>query len=251
MADVNLPEVVSREQWLVARKELLAAEKEATRAKDALNTRRRELPMVKVDKDYRFDGPDGEVGLGDLFAGRRQLILQHFMFAPTWDEGCPSCTAGVDELSDGLLRNLRARETAYAVVARAPLPKIEKYRAKRGWSIPIYSSFGSDFNYDFHVTLDESVAPIMFNFRGPEELRAAGFDWLLKREDQPMEQPGMSCFLRVGDGVYHTYSTFGRGTEQGGGAYGLLDMTALGRQEAWEEPKGRAPADRGPIPDFR
>ena len=137
-----------------------------------------------------------------------------------------------------------------AVIARAPLDKLDRWRAQRGWTIPMYSSYGSDFNYDFHVTLDASVAPIQFNYRGPDELRAAGFDWILNRADQPMEQPGMSCFLRVGDEVFHTYSTFGRGTEQVGGAYGILDMTALGRQETWEEPKGRTDAARAPVPDF-
>lgn len=249
MSDDNRPETVTRDEWLVARKELLTSEKEAVRAKDALNIRRRRLPMVRIDKEYRFDGPDGPVGLRDLFGGERQLIVQHFMFHPDWDSGCGSCTAAVDELSDGLLRHLHARGTTYAVVARAPIAKLEQYRAERGWTIPLYSSSGSDFNYDFHVTLDASVAPILFNYRGPAELRAAGLEWILTG-DQPMEQPGMSCFLRDGDDIFHTYSTFGRGTEQTGGAYGFLDMTALGRQEQWEEPKGRADTSRGPIPDF-
>ncbi|GAA0585940.1 DUF899 domain-containing protein [Paractinoplanes ferrugineus] len=250
MTQADLPEIVSRDEWLVARKELLASEKEAVRAKDALNTRRRELPMVKVEKDYRFAGPGGPVGLLDLFDGQRQLVVQHFMFDPGWEDGCGSCTAAVDEISDGLLRHLRARGTVYAIIARAPLAKLEKYRAKRGWTIPMYSSSGSDFNYDFHVTLDESVNPVEFNFRGPDELRKAGLGWTLDTANQPMEQPGMSCFLRVGDDVFHTYSTFARGTEQVGGAYGILDMTALGRQEAWELPEGRADTSRGPIPDF-
>jgi predicted dithiol-disulfide oxidoreductase (DUF899 family) len=247
--DVSLPKVVSKDEWLRARRELLAREKAATREKDALNTARRELPMVRVEKAYTFDGPDGAIELGELFDGERQLIVQHFMFDPSWEDGCPSCTAAVDELSDGLLRHLRARSTAFAVVARAPIATIEKYRAKRGWSIPIYSSYGSDFNYDFHVTLDESVAPVMFNYRGPDELRA-GFEWVLKTEDQPMEQPGLSCFLREGADIFHTYSTFARGTEQTGGAYGFLDMTALGRQEAWEEPRDRVDTARAPIPSF-
>jgi predicted dithiol-disulfide oxidoreductase (DUF899 family) len=250
MSDDNRPDIVSRDQWLAARKQLLTSEKEAVRAKDALNTRRRLLPMVKIEKEYRFDGPDGPVGLLDLFDGERQLVVQHFMFAPDREDGCGSCTAAVDELSDGLLRHLRARGTVYAVVARAPLAKLDKYRAKRGWTTPLYSSFGSDFNYDFHVTLDASVAPILFNYRGPGELREAGLDWILDTGAQPMEQPGMSCFLRDGDDVFHTYSTFARGTEQVGGAYGILDMTALGRQESWEQPPGRADTSRGPVPDF-
>ena len=250
MSDSNLPDVVSREEWLAARKELLIREKEAVRAKDALNTRRRLLPMVRIEKEYRFEGPEGQIGLLDLFGGDRQLVVQHFMFHPDWEDGCGSCTAAVDELSDGLLRHLQARSTVYAVVARAPFAKLEKYRAKRGWQIPLYSSFGSDFNYDFHVTLDASVAPIQFNYRGPDELSDAGMDWMLNTEDQPMDQPGMSCFIRQGDAVFHTYSTFGRGTEQVGGAYGILDMTALGRQEDWEEPRGRSQIPSAAIPDF-
>jgi predicted dithiol-disulfide oxidoreductase (DUF899 family) len=247
MTAENLPEIVSPEEWLKARKDLLTSEKEAVRAKDALNTRRRMLPMVRVEKEYRFEGPQGTVGLRDLFDGERQLVVQHFMFDPAWEDGCGSCTAAVDELSDGLLRHLRARSTVYAVVARAPLAKLDAYRAKRGWTIPFYSSFGSDFNYDFHVSFDDRVAPMMFNYRGPEELRAAGQEWLLS---EPMEQPGMSCFLRDGDEVFHTYSTFARGTEQAGDSYGILDMTALGRQEEWEEPKGRVDTSRGAVPDF-
>ena len=247
---MSLPHAVSRDEWLSARKALLAREKEALRAKDALNTERRNLPMVKIDKEYAFEGPEGRATLADLFAGRRQLVLQHFMFDPSWEDGCSSCTAAVDELSEGLLRHLRARETNYVIVARAPIATIEKYRAKRGWSIPIYSSYGSEFNYDFHVTLDASVAPIQFNYRGPDELRDAGMEWILNTDDQPMEQPGMSCFLRDGEEIFHTYSTFARGTEQVGGAYGVLDMTALGRQEAWEEPKDRVDTSRGPVPDF-
>jgi predicted dithiol-disulfide oxidoreductase (DUF899 family) len=249
MCENNLPKVVSRDEWLVARRELLGGEKEATRAKDALNTRRRLLPMVKIEKDYRFDGPEGQVGLLDLFADNRQLVIQHFMFDPSWDDGCASCTASVDEISDGLLRHLRVRTTAFAVIARAPLSKIEKYRAKRGWSIPIYSAYSSDFNYDFHVTLDASVAPIQFNYRGPDELIEAGQGWILNSDDQPMEQPGLSCFLRQGDDIFHTYSTFGRGTEVGD-AYSILDLTALGRQEAWEQPEGRADTSLGAGPYF-
>lgn len=250
MTTTNLPEIVSRDEWTAARKELLASEKEALRAKDALNTRRRRLPMVRVEKKYVFDGPDGARTLSDLFDGRRQLIVQHFMFAPDWEEGCSGCTAAVDELNDGMLRHLAARETSYAIIGRAPIATLEGFRAKRGWTVPLYSSFGSDFNYDFHVTFDESVAPIEFNYRNPDELREAGLEWLLDTTNQPMEQPGVSCFLRVGDEVFHTYSTFARGTEQSGGAYGFLDMTALGRQEDWEEPKGRADVSRGAMPNF-
>jgi predicted dithiol-disulfide oxidoreductase (DUF899 family) len=247
---MSLPDVVSREEWLLARKELLTKEKDLTRRKDALNAARRELPMVKIEKDYRFDGLRGGVGLLDLFHGCRQLAVQHFMFDPRWDEGCPSCTADVDELAAGTLAHLRARETAFAVVSRAPLAKLEAYKKKRGWNVDWYSSFGGDFNYDFHVTLDANVAPVLHNYRSSEELVARGMERLTLTDNHPIEQPGFSFFLREGDDVFHTYSTFGRGTEALGGAYGILDLTALGRQEDWEEPKGRVTKPAPASPDF-
>jgi len=246
---MSLPDIVSREQWLAARKQLLAEEKEMTRAHDRLAAKRRMLPMVLIDKEYVFQGPDGPVTLLDMFEERRQLILRHFMFGPDWEKGCPGCTAGADEMSDGLLRHLNVRETSFAAVARAPIEKLEAYKAERGWTFPFYSSYGSDFNYDFHVTLDESVAPMEYNYRTKDEHEAAGTPGYVSGT-QPIEQPGMSCFLRDGDEVFHTYSTFARGTEQVGGAYGILDMTALGRQEEWEEPKGRSDTARGAVPDF-
>src|SRR3954453_13413079 len=137
---MSLPDVVSREEWLVARKELLVREKAATRARDALNADRRRLPMVLVDKDYRFEGPDGPCGLADLFEGRRQLIVGHFMFDPSWDDGCPSCTAGAVEMAPGLLEHLHKRDTTLAYVSRAPLEKIQHYKARKGWTFPWYSS---------------------------------------------------------------------------------------------------------------
>src|ERR1700712_2786645 len=151
---MSLPEIVDRETWLAARTALLDEEKAATRARDALNVRRRELPMVEVTKDYTFEGPDGPASLLDLFEGRSQLVVTHFMFDPSWDAGCSSCTAGADEVSDGFLRHMHARDTTVAYVARAPLAKLEAYKAQRGWTFPWYSSFGSDFNYDYGVTLD-------------------------------------------------------------------------------------------------
>jgi predicted dithiol-disulfide oxidoreductase (DUF899 family) len=229
---MSLPEVVSREEWLVARKELLVSEKEATRARDALNTERRRLPMVEIDKDYVFEGPDGEASLLDLFEGRRQLIVDHFMFDPDWEDGCPSCSGRVDQY--GNLAHLHARDTTMAVVSRAPLAKIAAFKARKAWTFPWYSSHGSDFNYDFHVTLDEAVAPVEYNYRNRAELEAAGFS------DPHGEVHGTSAFLRDGDRVFHTYSTYGRGTEQVGGTHYYLDMTALGRQEDWEEPAGRS-----------
>ncbi len=236
---MSLPQVVSRDEWLVARKELLAKEKRFTRERDALNAERRGLPMVEIVEDYVFTGADGEARLVDLFEGRMQLILGHFMFDPSWHDGCPSCSAGADEISDGLLRHLHARDTTLVQVSRAPIEKIEDYKARKGWTFPWYSSHGSDFNYDFHVTLDEAVAPVEYNYR------PLSVDW-----EQPFEMPGTSYFLRDGDRVFHTYSTFARGAEMTGGSYYFLDLTALGRQEEWEEPKGRAASAHAASPDF-
>jgi predicted dithiol-disulfide oxidoreductase (DUF899 family) len=245
---MSLPKVVSHAEWRAARKELLAEEKAMTRARDKLNVKRRELPMVKVEKDYRFEGPKGTVGLIDLFEGRQQLIVQHFMFDPSWEDGCPSCSAAADENAEGMRTHLHTRDTTFAAVSRAPLEKIEKYKAKKGWTFPWYSSYGSDFNYDFHVTIDPSVAPVEYNFRDSDELEERGQGWML--EEGSSEQPGFSVFLRVGDDVYHTYSLYARGAEWLGGSYAFLDLTPLGRQEDWEEPKGRAESVRAAVPDF-
>jgi predicted dithiol-disulfide oxidoreductase (DUF899 family) len=246
---MNLPQVVSREEWLAARKELLTKEKELTQQRDELNTERRRLPMVRIEKEYVFEGPDGKASLLGLFEGRRQLIVGHFMFSPEWDEGCPSCSAGADEISNGLLEHLHVRDTTFVYVSRAPLAKIEAYKASKGWTFPWYSSYDSDFNYDFHVTLDESVTPVEYNYRTKAEHEQAGSD-VYAEVDQPIERPGRSCFLREGDSVFHTYSVYARGLETVGGTYYFLDETALGRQEDWEKPKGRANEARGAIPDF-
>jgi predicted dithiol-disulfide oxidoreductase (DUF899 family) len=246
---MSLPEIATREEWLAARKELLAREKELTRRRDELSAARRRLPMVEVEKHYMFEGPDGEARLPDLFEGRRQLIIGHFMFHPDWEDGCPSCSAGVDEVSRGLIEHLNVRDTSLAYVSRAPIEKLERYKATKGWTIPWYSSYGSDFNYDFGVTLDESVAPVEYNYRSEAEHRRAGTGYYFEG-DKPIELPGMSCFLRVDDRVFHTYSTYGRGAEMLGGSYYFLDLTALGRQEDWEEPKGRGDSARAAIPDF-
>ena len=235
---MSLPEVVSRDVWLAARRDLLVREKELTRKRDALNAERRMLPMVRVEKDYRFTGPAGsEARLVDLFEGRRQLIVGHFMFDPSWEDGCPSCSAGADEVSDGLLEHLAARDTTLAFVSRAPIEKIERYKAKKGWTFRWYSSHGSDFNYDFGATLDPSVAPPEYNFRPAGDLA-------------PGEYPGTSVFLHDGDDVFHTYSSYARGAEQTGGSYYWLDLTALGRQEEWEEPRDRTANRRSNQPDF-
>ncbi|MFD9738606.1 DUF899 domain-containing protein [Umezawaea sp. NPDC059074] len=234
---MSLPEVVSRDEWLVARKALLAKEKALTRARDALNTERRELPMVRIDKDYVFDGPAGKARLLDLFEGRSQLVLGHFMFDPSWDAGCSSCSAGADEVSDGLIRHLNTRDTSLAFVSRAPLAKIEAYKATKGWTFPWYSSHGSDFNYDFHATLDPSVTPAEYNYSPVENA-------------EPGEAPGQSIFLRDGDEVFHTYSSYARGAEATGGSYYYLDLTPLGRQEDWELPKDRTATARTATPNF-
>ena len=244
---MTLPQIADRDAWHKARVELLAEEKAMTKARDALSTKRRMMPMVRIEKDYRFEGPKGPATLLDMFDGRRQLIIQHFMFDPSWDEGCSSCTAASDELSEGLLRHINARDTSFAAVSRAPLAKLERYKTSRGWDFPWYSSYGSDFNYDFHVTIDASVAPVEWNFRGPEELKAHGMEWMLEGSS---EQPGYSTFLTQDGEVFHTNSVFARGTEWLGGSYAFLDLTALGRQEDWEEPRGRAESVRGNTPDF-
>ncbi|WP_028927151.1 DUF899 domain-containing protein [Pseudonocardia acaciae] len=236
---MNLPDVVTREEWLAAREELLAEEKALTRHRDEVNARRRRLPMVEVDKDYVFEGPDGRAGLLDLFEGRRQLLVMHFMFDPSWDEGCPSCSLNMDGLPH--LAHLHARDTSFAAVSRAPLPKLLAYRERMGWTFPWYSSHGSDFNYDFHTTLAPAVAPVEYNFMAPERLAAvmpAGDDW-------SMEVPGQSAFLRDGDRVFHTYTTYARGADALLGVYNWLDLTALGRQEDWERPTGRADGPAG------
>jgi predicted dithiol-disulfide oxidoreductase (DUF899 family) len=246
---MTLPEIVSREAWLAARKELLAGEKELTRARDALSADRRRLPMVRIDKQYMFEGPEGPIGLLDLFDGHLQLIVGHFMFDPRWDDGCPSCSAGADENAPGMRRHLEVRDTRMVYVSRAPLAKIEDYKQRRGWTFPWYSSHGSDFNYDFGVTVDESVAPLEYNYKNRAEHEAAGTASCFDGE-QPIEHPGTSVFLRQGDTVFHTYSSFARGAEWTGGSYAYLDLTPLGRQEDWEEPRGRAQAVRAAQPDF-
>jgi predicted dithiol-disulfide oxidoreductase (DUF899 family) len=227
-----LPEVVSREQWLQARLRLLAQEKELTRRRDALNAARRRLPMVRVEKEYVFDGPAGQVSLAELFGDCRQLFVHHVMFGQDWDAGCPSCTQYTSEFTEALIRRLGTRNTALAMVCRAPLAEIEAYTAGRGWVLPWYSSYGSDFNYDFGVTLDPAHGPVIYNYR-PEPGLVDG--------EGPAEMPGASCFLRDGGEVFHTYSAYARGLDHVDFAYAFLDLTAFGRQEAWEEPKDRAP----------
>lgn len=222
------PPIVSPADWLAQRKRLLAREKEVTRAWDRVAAERRRLPMARVEKDYVFDGPAGKRHLGDLFEGRLQLIVYHFMFDPAWDKGCPGCTGFVDALGD--LSMLAERNTTFVLISRAPFAKLEAYRKQRAWNRAWYSSFGSDFNYDFHVTLDAKIRPVEYNYRRGDEL--AAHDPTGKPEG---EAHGLSVFLKWGDEVYHTYSTYARGVECLTDAYSLLDVTPYGRQEDWED----------------
>jgi predicted dithiol-disulfide oxidoreductase (DUF899 family) len=238
---MSLPDVTSREEWLEARRRLLAEEKEFTRARDALNASRRRLPMVRIDQEYEFEGPDGPVPLAGLFGEARQLIIQHVMFGPDWDQPCPGCSAGINELASGVLDHLGTRQTTFALTSRAPQAKIAAAAKERGWFVPWYSSYGSDFNYDFQVTLDADRGLDHYNYRAEPDLLGG---------DRSAEMPGVSCFLREGEEIFHTYSTFARGTDVIGGAYSWLDLTALGRQEDWEEPKGRVTPVRGGDPTF-
>ena len=227
-----MPPVASREEWLAARKSLLVQEKELTRHKDQVNALRRRLPMVKVEKDYEFDTPQGKKRLIDLFEGKRQLIVYHFMFGPDWEKGCSGCTGYVDEIGDQSL--LGKRDTAFWLVSRAPLAKLEAYRKEKGWKHKWASSFGSDFNYDYHVTLDPKVCPVEYNYLTQAEIEERGLSYLVEGE-----QHGTSVFFRDGDDVYHTYSNYARGTEGTTDTYGLLDLTPYGRQESFEDsPEG-------------
>ncbi len=213
------PPIASSAEWQARRTRLLEQEKAITRLKDLVAAERRRLPMVRIEKDYVFEGPTGKCRLGDLFEGRLQLIVYHFMFDPGSDKGCPGCTGFVNALGD--LSMLAERNTSFALVSRAPFAKLEAWRRKHGWNRPWFSSFGGDFNYDFHVTLDPKVRPAEYNFRpAPPELTG--------------EAHGLSVFFRLGDEVYHTYSSYGRGVESLTDAYSLLDVTPYGRQEDWE-----------------
>jgi predicted dithiol-disulfide oxidoreductase (DUF899 family) len=220
---MDLPEVVTRDEWLTARKKLLEEEKEVTLQQDALSARRRELPMVKLDKNYVFEGPQGKTTLLEAFDGRRQLIVYHFMFSPDDTEGHNSCSLLVDNISHE--EHLHALDTTIALVSRAPLNKLTPFKHRMGWTVPWYSSFGSDFNYDFHVTNDEAVAPVEYNYKDKATLIEKGTPWYSSGEWQ-----GLSVFLRHGDDVYHTYSAYERGLDALVNTYTYLDLTPLGRQ---------------------
>jgi predicted dithiol-disulfide oxidoreductase (DUF899 family) len=210
----------TREEWLAARLQLLEKEKELNRQRDALSAERRKLPMVAIEKEYVFQGPEGRRTLADLFDGRRQLLVYHFMFGPDDTEGCPLCSFVADNFA-GSLVHLAARDTAFAVISRAPLGKITPFKKRMGWTFPWLSSFGTDFNYDFQVTLDEQHT--VYNY-APVSAQPAG-------RPHEGEREGLSVFLRDGERLFHTYSTYQRGIDSFLNTYNFLDLTPLGRQE--------------------
>jgi predicted dithiol-disulfide oxidoreductase (DUF899 family) len=208
---MSLPRIVSREQWRAAREELQRKEETVRRAREVLGQERRRLPMVEVDAGYVFEGGDGKATLLDLFEGRAQLVVHHFMFAPEWESGCPCCAAFLDQV--GHLAHLRARNTSFAAVSRAPFTRILPFKARMGWVVPWYSSSCSasqgDFNLDFEATVESGRGLV--------------------------DRPGVSCFLRESDRVFHTYSVYDDGLDGLGTLAGLLDLTALGRSPAGGE----------------
>ncbi len=219
------PKVTTPKQWLASRLELLKEEKEFTRLRDRISARRRELPWVKIEKPYTFDSPRGRVTLADLFEGRSQLIVQHFMFGPGWEEGCPSCSYMMDHFVP-TVAHLNARDTSFAAVSHAPLAEILPFQKRMGWGVNWVSSHDTDFNFDFHVSFTE------------KELAGGLVEYNFTKMDFPKEEaPGISVFARDAAGaVYHTYSTFGRGVEVVMGTYYLLDLTPRGRAENPEHP---------------
>jgi predicted dithiol-disulfide oxidoreductase (DUF899 family) len=218
---MNPPKIASRDEWLAARQELLAKEKHLTRLRDDLAAERRTLPWVPVEKAYAFDGPSGKRTLSDLFAGRSQLVVYHFMLGPGWKEGCPSCSLLSDHL-DGAVVHLAARDVALAVVSRAPYAEIAPFKARMGWRFPWVSSFESDFNRDYHVSFSK------------EEVATGEFYYNYGMNGFPSEEaPGISVFAKDASGaVFHTYSSYARGGEPFIGAYHFLDMVPKGRDEA-------------------
>jgi predicted dithiol-disulfide oxidoreductase (DUF899 family) len=206
---MKYPDIVPRAQWQAARRSFLVEEKAATRARDALNARRRRLPMTLVEPSYTFDSERGKLGLADLFEDRPQLIIYHNMLAPGSDHICPGCSYYCDHV--GNLAHLHARRTTFAVVSRARLPEIERVKARMGWSFPWYSCFGTTFHEDF--------------------------------VDSEHESFGLSVFMRRGDSIYQTYFTSGRGVEQPSNTFGFLDITPWGRQETWEDSPAGSPQE--------
>ncbi len=218
MANQN---AVTREEWLVARKEHLVKEKEFTRLRDELSKQRRDLPWVKVDKEYFFEGLNGKESLAGLFAGRSQLLVYHFMFGPDWEEGCPSCSFWADNY-DGIIQHLSHRDVTMVTISRAPLDQLQAYRKRMGWGFKWVSSFDNDFNHDYHVSFTEEdleKGETYYNY----SMRKGG----------GAEAPGISVFYKDENGdVFHTYSSYSRGLDMLNGAYHLLDLVPKGRDEA-------------------
>lgn len=212
--------VVSQEEWFAASQALLEKEKEFTRARDALSAQRRELPWVKVEKDYVFEGPEGPVSLAELFDGKSQLIVYHCMYAPGWDEGCPGCSFVMDH-ADAARQHFENHDVAYVAISRAPLAEFRAFKERMGWTLRWISSSGNDFNYDYHVSFrreDLDRGPVTYNFK-EQKLRGE-------------EQPGLTAFIKDEEGnIYRTYSTYERGLDLLIGAYNYLDLTAKGRNE--------------------
>jgi predicted dithiol-disulfide oxidoreductase (DUF899 family) len=226
---MDVSKVVSPPEWRAMRRDLLAREKEVTRAIDAVDAARRELPVTEVTTEYVFTGPGGQVGLADLFEGRRQLITYHFMWRHAesgfsdQDQGCPTCSFLVDSI--GNLSHLHACDTTLALVSRAPIASIGRFKERMGWQVPWYSSYGGDFNYDFHVSFDEDKVPLEYNYQDKETLsRRTPFI------RSGADGPGVSVFVREGDRVFHTYSAYARGLDSLLGTYRWLELTPLGRQ---------------------
>ena len=215
-----LERIVSQDEWLAARKALLAEEKELTRQRDRLSAKRRELPWVRVEKDYAFEGPAGRETLADLFGDRSQLLVYHFMFAPGWGEGCKSCSYLADHF-DGALPHLRQRDVSFVVISRAPLAELMPFKQRMGWRFKWVSSYGSDFNHDYQVSFS------------PEELRTGRVCYNYADGDFPVEEaPGVSVFFRNDAGkIFHTYSCYARGLDGLVGTYNFLDLVPKGRDE--------------------
>jgi predicted dithiol-disulfide oxidoreductase (DUF899 family) len=216
---MQMHKIVSRDEWLMARRELLAREKALLRANDELRRQTRELPWVKVDKPYVFEGPNGKETLADLFAGRSQLIVKHFMLGPGWKEGCVGCSFGADQV-DGSVVHLMNHDVMFVAVSRAPYPEIAAFHARMGWRFKWVSSFGSDFNFDYNVS-----------FTAADQARGKAFYNFDMGDYMSDEMPGLSVFYKDAHDIFHTYSVFARGSEQVGGVYGLLDVTPHGRNE--------------------
>ena len=212
--------IVSRDEWLTARQQLLDKEKDFLRARDELSRERRELPWVRVGKQYVFEGPNGRETLADLFAGRSQLIVYHFMFAPEWEAGCPGCSFWADSFND-VIPHLNQRDVSMVAISRAPLQKLQAFASRMQWSFKWLSSADSDFNFDFHVS-----------FR-PEDLQSGTAVYNYRpHQSQKSDLPGFSIFFRDGEHVFYTYSTFARGLDPMNAAYQLLDLVPKGRDES-------------------